>query len=98
MESKNKDILWQEYAQGKQTYKHLAQKYNKSIKTIQCRFDKIKVKISYHKSDESVILMDTTYFGQDFGVMLFKDTQERKLYWNFVKYETIAGYLEGINL
>ena len=41
--------------------------------------------------------MDTTYFGRDFGVMLFKNTGGPHLYWKFVKYETIAGYAEGIN-
>jgi hypothetical protein len=41
--------------------------------------------------------MDTTYFGRDFGVMVFKDTGGQYLYWKYVKYETIAGYVEGIN-
>jgi len=42
-------------------------------------------------------MMDTTYFGRDFGVMVFKNTEGQHLYWRFVKYETIAGYVEGIN-
>jgi len=41
--------------------------------------------------------MDTTYFGRNFGVMVFKSTGGHYLYWNFVKYETVAGYVEGIN-
>lgn len=41
--------------------------------------------------------MDTTYFGRDFGVMVFKSTEGHHLYWRFVKYETIGGYVEGIN-
>lgn len=41
--------------------------------------------------------MDTTYFGRDFGVMVFKNTEGLNLYWKFVKYETIAGYVEGVN-
>jgi len=41
--------------------------------------------------------MDTTYFGRDFGVMVFKNTEGQHLYWKFVKYETISGYVEGIN-
>jgi len=45
-----------------------------------------------------VILMDTTYFGRDFGVMLFKDayTKENLLKY-YVKNETNALYLRGIN-
>lgn len=42
-------------------------------------------------------MMDTTYFGRNFGVMVFQNTQGQHLYWKFVKYETIAGYAEGIN-
>jgi len=42
-------------------------------------------------------MMDTTYFGRNFGVMVFKNTAGQHLYWRFVKYETIAGYVEGIN-
>ena len=41
--------------------------------------------------------MDTTYFGRDFGVMLFKNTEGKNLYWKFVKYETINEYINGIN-
>lgn len=42
-------------------------------------------------------MMDTTYFGRDFGVMVFKNTEGQHLYWQYVKYETIAEYVEGIN-
>ena len=41
--------------------------------------------------------MDTTYFGRNFGVMVFMSTKGQYLYWRYVKYETIAGYVEGIN-
>lgn len=41
--------------------------------------------------------MDTTYFGRNFGVMLFKNTHGKNLYWKYVKYETISEYVNGIN-
>lgn len=41
--------------------------------------------------------MDTTYFGRNFGVMVFRSITGKQLYWKFVRYETIAGYVEGIN-
>lgn len=41
--------------------------------------------------------MDTTYFGRSFGVMVFKDSEGQHLYWKYVKYETIAAYVEGLN-
>lgn len=42
-------------------------------------------------------MIDTTYFGRGFGVMVFKDTNGNNLYWKYVKYETVSGYVEGIN-
>jgi len=41
-------------------------------------------------------MMDTTYFGRDFGVMVFKNTKGQHLYLKFVKYETIKDYVAGI--
>jgi len=41
--------------------------------------------------------MDTTYFGRDFGVMVFQNSEGKPLYWRFVKHESVAGYLDGIN-
>jgi hypothetical protein len=67
------------------------------VRTIQRRLDKVEVKQAFHKPRTSVVLIDTTYFGRDFGVMVFKSTEGYHLYWRFVKYETIAGYIEGIN-
>lgn len=71
-------------------------KYGVSIKTIQRRLDKVLIGQQFYKPNESVVLMDTTYFGHKFGVMVFKDTKGNHLYWKFVKYETIAEYVSGI--
>ncbi len=40
--------------------------------------------------------MDTTYFGRNFGVMLFMTSQGEPLLWKFLKYETISEYAAGI--
>ncbi|MGX2950706.1 IS256 family transposase, variant Zn-binding type, partial [Ursidibacter sp. B-7004-1] len=59
--------IWQDYSQGKQTYKELALKYKCSVKTIQRYIDKapktaLKPPISTHLN----IIMDTTFFGREF--------------------------------
>lgn len=41
--------------------------------------------------------MDTTYFGRNLGVMVLKDSQGKNLYLRFIKYETIAFYIEAVN-
>lgn len=87
-----------EYIEGKQTYIQLATKYGCTIKTIQRRLDKTTSLIPPKKGRETVVLMDTTYFGRTFGVMLFKDAYTgENLYKTYVKTETNKEYLNGIN-
>lgn len=94
------DLLWKEYVEGKQTYAQLSQKYGCSVKTVQRRLDKISVKneLKNKKARKVVVLMDTTYWGRNFGVMLFKDalTKENLLKY-YVRNESNALYLQGFN-
>lgn len=94
----NNQDLWHEYVYGKQSYLQLSQKYNCSVKTIQRRLDKVKVDNHAIQPRKVIILMDTTYWGRNFGVMLFKDaiTKENLLKY-YVKNESNAGYIDGIN-
>ncbi len=89
--------IWDDYTQGKQTYEQLAKKNKCSIKTIQRRIDAFEVEKVTPKAREVVVLMDTTYWGRNFGVMLFKDalTKENLLKY-YVKSETNAMYVKGI--
>lgn len=51
--------------------------------------------ISKHK--DVVILMDTTYWGHNHGLMVIKDAIRGKILWHkHVGHETIALYIEGI--
>lgn len=44
-----------------------------------------------------VVVMDTTYFGKVFGVMVFRCPHRHKnLLWKFLPYETVAEYVAGI--
>ena len=46
-----------------------------------------------------MVLMDTSYFGRGFGLMLFKDAYTGiNLYWDYVSHETTALYKSGINI
>ena len=41
--------------------------------------------------------MDTTYFGRNFGVMVFRShTIHRNIFWRYLPYETIHAYQEGV--
>lgn len=90
-------MLWDEYIQGKQSYKQLALKYGCSTKTIQRKIDLVKVQLTTTFPDIANVLMDTTYFGRRFGVMVFKDSiTGQVLFKQYVKYETNLLYLSGL--
>ena len=65
--------IWHAYFLGKQTYKQLSIYYNYSIKTIQRKIDSIDISSKTILPSVANVLMDTTYFGKQFGAMVFKD-------------------------
>jgi len=82
---------------GKQTYIQLSVKYNCSAKTIQRKIDTVKVQRSTTFTSVVNVLMDTTYFGRKFGIMVFKDSITGQiLFKQYVKQETNKFYLSGI--
>ncbi len=82
---------------GKQTYEQLSKQYGISRRTVQRYFECVNVNIPIQVPSSIVLLMDTTYFGRVFGVMLFKDAYTGKnLLKYYVKSETNQKYQEGI--
>ncbi|MFJ1383173.1 hypothetical protein ACILDR_10705 [Capnocytophaga canimorsus] len=67
------------------------------MKTIQRRIDKVKISVEKPIARKVIVLMDTTYWGRNFGVTLFKDaiTKENLLKY-YVRNETNAIYTQGI--
>jgi len=89
--------LWESYTSGKQTYSQLATQYHCSAKTIQRKLDLIKTHRKTTFPNVANVLMDTTYFGRNFGVMVFKGSITGQiLYKQYVKSETNNLYLFGI--
>jgi len=90
-------VIWREYREGKQTYYQLAFKYNCSIRTVQRKIDLYKPNYNKRFAKEVIVLMDTTYWGRNFGVMLFKDAiSKENLLKYYVKTESNKLYLKGI--
>jgi hypothetical protein len=91
--------LFYDYTDGKQSLDQLAKKHQLSVKTIRSKLIKHNVIIPEHEPAETVIIMDTTYFRRNFGVMVFRDTyQKNNLHWRYVSYETIKLYKQGIQI
>jgi hypothetical protein len=71
--------------------------YGLSIKTIQRKLDAHTISQPSSKPRAVIILMDTTYWGRNAGVMLFKDALSgENILKYYVKYETNALYIQGI--
>ena len=86
------------YSGGKQTYSQLADKFCCSSRTIQRKLDQADIVQRKEFSGVAVVIMDTTYFGRGFGVMVFKNSLDGVvLYKQYVRYETNALYLAGIS-
>ena len=90
--------LYEEYVKGKQTLSEIAEKHGISVSTVQRRIRKVHSTRIVSKYKEVVILMDATYWGRNFGVLLIVDAYRKRLLWRkfLDKKETIADYLEGI--
>jgi hypothetical protein len=93
----NSAIIWEEYNKGKQTYEQLAKKYSCSQRTIQLKVDLHIVTVPEKHPRKVVVLIDTTYWGRNCGVMLFKDayTKENLLKY-YVKTETNSLCIQGV--
>ncbi|GHV63607.1 hypothetical protein FACS1894195_5790 [Bacteroidia bacterium] len=89
--------IWHLYSSGKQTYAELAAQLGCSIKTIQRKIDSVQPFKNKGFMPCANVVMDTTYFGRNFGVMAFKDSlSSTMLLLDFVKHETLLFYKAGI--
>ena len=71
--------------------------FNLSIVTVQKIIDKYQIIKADLPPGKTVVIMDTYYFRRSFGVMVFRDAYTHKnLYWQYIKYETIDLYRQGI--
>jgi hypothetical protein len=91
-------VLIQDYIFGKQTKLELSKKYSISVSTVSRRLSQIRTTRIISSSKSVVILMDTTYWGRKFGVLVLKDNKTKVVLWRkFVKYETLSDYNEGVD-
>ena len=94
----NSAFLWQLYSERKQTKEELAKDFGCSSRTI-TRYLNKSIKNNNFPTPKSVILlMDTTYFGRKYGVMVLFDARTKQaLSVDEVKYETNVLYFEAVN-
>nr|WP_237611448.1 transposase [Actinobacillus pleuropneumoniae] len=88
-----------DYSVGKQTYQQLANKYQCSVRTIQRYLEKApKAFLKAPQNKYLNLIIDTTFFHRDFGVMVFIDSLSTKVvYHQIVKTEKDIYYKKAIN-
>ncbi|MXN88467.1 transposase [Pasteurella canis] len=91
--------MWLDYSQGKQTYKELSIKYQCSVKTIQRYIYKApKTALNSPISTYLNMIMDTTFFGREFGVLVLMDSlSEKVVYHQIVSTERDEYYQLALN-
>ena len=92
-------IIWQDYSEGKQTYKQLANKYQCSIRTIQ-RYvlNAPKTILNPPENNTLNLLIDSSFWGREFGVLVLMDSLSKKVvYHQIIKSEKDVYYFIAIN-
>ena len=94
---RDKSQVITDYVEGKQTLDQLALKYGVNEKTIRRDLEGMRYVQKISKYKQVTIQMDTTYWGQRFGLMVIRDATRGKVLWRkYVRHETIADYMEGV--
>ena len=91
--------IWSDYTSGKQTYQQLAIKYHCSVRTIQRYIDKSpKTPLKLPQNRYLNIIMDTTFFGRYFGVLVLMDSKTNKVVcYHFIRTEKDIYYKLALN-
>lgn len=89
--------LWNEYCYERNTYRSLARRTKRSPKWIRKKLDAVTPVSETIVAGDTILIIDTTYFGRGFGVMVFRCAERKKnLLWKVVPYETNEEYLTGV--
>lgn len=91
--------LYKDYLFGKQTLNQLSVQYGLSVSTIRRKLSSKRSTRIISSDKQVVVMMDTTYWGWKFGVVVMKDSRTGKILWRkFInKKETLSDYIEGID-
>jgi hypothetical protein len=93
------DRLYDDYLFGKQTIQQLSVHYNVSESTVRRKLSSKRPTRIISRDKNVVVLMDATYWGKKFGVVVMKDSLTGKVLWRkFINgKETLADYKEGLD-
>ena len=93
---KLREKLWNAYVSGKQTLKQLAGAAKRSHVWVRGKLDAVSVSVPNLVPQETVLIVDTTFWGRAYGVCVFFSRElKRAIWWHEVESERMAHYHYG---
>lgn len=88
--------MWNNYTWKKQTLKDLAHENDRSIEWVRNQLEKVEVKKKKVVPQKVVVIPDTTFFGREYGICVFRAPHlKRNIWWTEVDREIMATYYYG---
>lgn len=88
--------LLSRYVWGRQSLRQLAEREDRSIRWVQTRLDEALVVPRVLAPQPTIIVADTTFWGKNYGVCVFRSPVLKKnLWWSEVSGERVATYHYG---
>lgn len=81
IKSIDNQFLYHDYVFGKQTLKQLSAKYKISVGTVQRKVRRVRSTRIISSEKSAVVLIETVYWGHNFGVVVIKDSRTNKILW-----------------
>ena len=86
--------LWREFVRGKRTKDQLGRDTGRTPRTITKLLDVAELPVKVHRPRSVVLVVDATYFGREYGVLVARDPNEKEnLYVAELRHETKLEYL-----
>ena len=88
--------LWKEYVWKKQRLSDLAEAHGRGVKWVRKKMDTLPLQRSIDAPHPIVLGTDTTFFGREYGVCVFRNiTDHTNIWWNEVDREIMSNYHYG---
>lgn len=85
--------IWNAYTQKKQTLEELSNVYKRSHVWLRKQLDSVSIPSANLEPQETVIVVDTTFWGRQYGVCVFRSwTLRKNIWWGEVQTEKVAHY------
>lgn len=87
--------LWEQYVWKKQSLSDLAHKTNRCSKWVRKCLDGAETSKQAIIPQKTVIIADTTFWGREYGVMVFRIPEKANIWWQSVEKELMVHYHYG---